>query len=79
MKRYLLLAAVAFSAAVHGFLAPEHLHEEPLLGALFVVGATVELALAMLLAARPSRAAIAAATLSLGIFRSSSSGSRVSR
>ena len=65
MKRYLLLAAVAFSAAVHGFLAPEHLHEEPLLGVLFVLGAIVELALAVLLAARPSRAAIAATTLAL--------------
>jgi plastocyanin len=66
MKRYLLLAAVAFSAAVHGFLAPEHVREEPLLGALFVVGAIVELALAVFLAARPSRPAIAASTLSLG-------------
>jgi plastocyanin len=65
MKRYLLLGAVAFSAAVHGFLAPEHLHEEPLLGVLFVLGAVVELALAVLLAARPSRAAIAATTLAL--------------
>jgi plastocyanin len=65
MKRYLLLAAVAFSAAVHGLLAPEHLHEEPLLGVLFVFGAIVELALAVLLAARPSRAAIVATTLAL--------------
>lgn len=65
MKRYLLLAAVAFSAAVHGFLAPEHLHEEPLLGVLFVLGAILELALAVILAARPSRAAIAATTLAL--------------
>jgi plastocyanin len=60
-----LLAAVAFSAAVHGLLAPEHLHEEPLLGVLFVFGAIVELALAVLLAARPSRAAIVATTLAL--------------
>ncbi len=65
MKRYLLLAAVAFSAAVHGFLAPEHLHEEPLLGVLFVLSAIVELGLAVLLAVRPSRAAIAATTLAL--------------
>jgi plastocyanin len=39
--------------------------EEPLLGALFVVGAIVELALAVLLVVRPSRPTVAAATLSL--------------
>src|SRR5262249_45491234 len=66
VKRYLLLAAVAFSAAVHGFLSPEHLREEALLGALFVVGTAGELALVVLLATRPSRAAIVAATLALG-------------
>jgi plastocyanin len=65
MTRNLLLAALAFSAAVHGFLTPEHLHEEPLLGALFAIGATVELALVVLLALRPSRRAIAATTLIL--------------
>jgi plastocyanin len=39
--------------------------EEPLLGALFVVGAIVELAVAVLLVVRPSRPTVAAATLSL--------------
>ncbi len=65
MRRQLLLAALAFSGAVHVFLAPEHLREEPALGALFVAGAVVELALVWLLAARPSHRAIAAATLTL--------------
>jgi plastocyanin len=65
MRRHLLLAALAFSGAAHVFLAPEHLREEPALGALFVAGAVVELALVGLLAARPSHRAIAAATLTL--------------
>jgi plastocyanin len=65
MRRHLLLVALAFSGAIHVFLAPEHLREEPALGALFVAGAVVELALVGLLAARPSHRATAAATLTL--------------
>jgi plastocyanin len=65
MRRSLLLGALAFSAAVHAFLAPEHLQEERLLGLLFVASAIVELALVVLLASRPSRLAVAASTLAL--------------
>jgi plastocyanin len=50
---------------VHALLAPEHLREEPLLGALFVAGAALELGLVLFLALRTDRAAIAAATLTL--------------
>jgi plastocyanin len=65
MRRHVLVAALAFSTAVHAFLAPEHLHEEPLLGALFVAGAIVELILVVLLLARPSRGVIGGASVTL--------------
>jgi plastocyanin len=65
MRRHVLLAALAFSTAVHAFLAPEHLREEPPLGALFVAGAVVEAILVVLLVTRPSRRIIGAAAATL--------------
>jgi plastocyanin len=65
MRRHVLLAALVFSTAVHAFLAPEHLREEPSLGALFVAGAIVEAILVVLLLARPSRGVIGGATVTL--------------
>jgi plastocyanin len=65
MRRHVLLAALAFSTAVHAFLAPEHLREEPPLGTLFVAGAVVEAILVVLLVTRPSRRIIGAAAATL--------------
>jgi plastocyanin len=65
MRRHVLLAALAFSTAIHAFLAPEHLREAPLLGALFVAGAVVEAILVVLLVTRPSRGVIGGATVTL--------------
>jgi plastocyanin len=66
MRRHVLLAALAFSTAAHAFLVPEHLREEPLLGALFVAGAIVEAMFVVLLVARPSRRIIVGAAATLG-------------
>jgi plastocyanin len=66
MRRHLLLAALTFSTAVHAFLAPEHLREEPPLGGLFVAGAIVEAIFVVMLVTRPSRRIIAGAATTLG-------------
>jgi plastocyanin len=66
MRRHALLAALAFSTAVHAFLAPEHLREEPLLGGLFVAGAIVEAIFVVMLVTRPSRRIIGGAAATLG-------------
>jgi hypothetical protein len=50
----LLALAVAFSAGIHAALVPEHLHEMPPLGYLFILAAAVGAAIALALVARPN-------------------------
>lgn len=54
MRRAVLIAALAFSGAVHAALVPEHLREMPLLGVAFIPAAAASLALALALALRPT-------------------------
>jgi hypothetical protein len=69
---YALAALSAGAAAIHFALAPAHFAESTALGAGFVVAAWFQLALAVVLVVRPSRAALAAGavgnTVVLGVW-----------
>jgi hypothetical protein len=54
----LLALTLAFSAAIHAALVPEHLREMPPLGYLFIVAAALGAVIALALLARPNDARI---------------------